>query len=433
MLHSILNFGKVYTHPKIIAVLFLGLASGLPLALTLSTLSVWMTEEGVSKSAIGLFAAVGTPYALKFLWSPIVDNTPIPFLTRFFGRRRGWLFFIQLLLILSIIFLGNTHPNESALNTAFWALMVAIFSATQDIILDAYRVELLEDEQQGAGAATFVFGYRIGMLLSSAGALFLASEVSWFATYAAMASIILIGTVTALITGEPESSKLQEKVTSFTHWIKHSVLDPFIEFMQRPFWWIILLFVLLYKFGDAFAGIMTNPFLLEMGFDKTEIATVVKTYGLFATIIGTFIGGAIASRMPVLRALFLCGVLQMFSNLLFIWLLYADHHTVSLWQFEIPYSTLVLSIVISVENLAGGMGTAAFVAYISQLCNKQFTATQYALLSSLAAVGRTLLSTSSGITVDVLGWASFFIISTAIAIPGLVLLVILDRKLKQKA
>ncbi len=421
MLHSILNFGKVYTHPRIIAVLFLGLASGLPLALTLSTLSVWMTEEGVSKSAIGLFAAVGTPYALKFLWSPIVDNTPIPFLTRFFGRRRGWLFFIQLLLILSIIFLGNTHPNESALNTAFWALMVAIFSATQDIILDAYRVELLEDEQQGAGAATFVFGYRIGMLLSSAGALFLASEVSWFATYAAMASIILIGTVTALITGEPESSKLQEKVTSFTHWIKHSVLDPFIEFMQRPFWWIILLFVLLYKFGDAFAGIMTNPFLLEMGFDKTEIATVVKTYGLFATIIGTFIGGAIASRMPILVALLLCGILQMVSNLLFLWQLSAGH------------DTLVLTVVISIENLAGGMGTAAFVAYISQLCNKQFTATQYALLSSLAAVGRTLLSSSSGITVDLLGWASFFIISTAIAIPGLVLLVILDRKLKQKA
>ncbi len=470
-LNYTISFVKIYTHPKMLAVLLLGLASGLPLALTLSTLTVWMSEAGVSKSAIGLFAAVGTPYALKFLWSPLVDNTPLLWLTKRFGRRRGWLFLTQTFLIISIIGLGSTHPAENAWITALWALMVATASATQDIILDAYRIEILEDEQQGAGAATFVFGYRIGMLLSGAGALFLASYTSWFFTYSTMALLILLGTVTVLITGEPglpkpkinlknfthwithsvfdslskfiqypfwqmislllskiriiitrkpKSLTLQPKLKIYTHWLKHSVADPFIEFMQRPFWWMVLLFVLLYKFGDAFAGIMTNPFLIEMGFDKTEIATVVKTYGLFATIIGTFIGGAIASRMPILAALLLCGILQMSSNLLFLWQLYAGH------------DTMVLAVVISIENLAGGMGTAAFVAYISRLCNKEFTATQYALLSSLSAVGRTLLSTSSGITVDMFGWANFFIISTVIALPGLALLILLERKLKLK-
>lgn len=409
----------VYKNPTILAILFLGFASGLPLSLTLSTLSAWLTGEGISKSAIGLFSGVTIAYSLKFLWSPLVDNIPIPWLTRYFGRRRSWLFFTQTLLAISIFKLGSLTPSESPWLVGLWALCVAFTSATQDIILDAYRVELLKDEQQGDGSGAYIIGYRIGMLVSSAGALYLAQYYSWFVAYSAMAALVLVGSISAFFLGESKASKNHQYTKNFGKWIKHSVVAPFIDFMQKPSWLLILLFVLFYKFGDAFAGLMTTPFLLEMGFSYVEIADVVKFYGFFATIIGAFIGGAIASRVPILAALLLCGVLQMVSNLLFLWQLNAGH------------DTLVLAAVISMENLAGGMGTAAFVAYISQLCNKEFTATQYALLSSLSAVGRTLLATSSGVTVDFLGWANFFLISTVIALPGLVLLVILDRWLKR--
>jgi PAT family beta-lactamase induction signal transducer AmpG len=442
----------LYVHPNLIAVFFLGIASGLPLALVFSTLSVWLAEVGVSKTAIGLFATITTPYALKFLWSPLVDQMPIPFFTKVLGRRRGWMVFSQICLALSIVALGLTSPQDNAWYTALFAFIVSIASATQDIVIDAYRVEILEEKQQGAGAAMIVFGYRVGMLISGAGALFLAHYIGWFVAYAAMAVIVGIGFITVMLTGEPDSvyssislsrlrgrgreganSTQKNEFLKSPHpnplpqgegasvkygindWLANAVINPLTDFMSRSGAVTILLFILLYKFGDAFAGVMTNPFLVEMGFSKVEIATVVKTFGFAASMIGAFIGGILVHKWGMLKSLWVCGILQMLSNLMF------------LLQAQIGYNVELLSVVIAIENLSGGMGTTAFVAYISSLCNKNYTATQYALFSSLASVGRTWLSASSGWFVDILGWVEFFALSTIIAIPGLVMIILLQR------
>lgn len=412
----------LYTNPKVLAVFFLGISSGLPLALVLSTLSIWLAEEGVSKTAIGLFAAITTPYAIKFMWSPLVDQMPIPFLTRFLGRRRGWMVFTQACLAASLIALGLTNPSENAWLTALCALIVSVSSATQDIVIDAYRVEILEEKQQGAGAAMIVFGYRIGMLISSAGALFIAEYMGWFMAYAVMASFIAIGFVTVMITGEPEyqnnekqDDKAESSIQRAKDWLVRAVVNPFSDFMGRSGWITILLFIVLYKLGDAFAGVMTNPFLVEIGFSKVEIASVVKTFGFVAVMAGAFIGGVLVNKWGIIKSLWVCGILQMLSNLMF------------LLQAKVGYNIEVLAAVIAVENLSGGMGTTAFVAYISSLCNKRYTATQYALFSSLASVGRTWLSASSGWFVDSIGWINFFILSTVIAVPGLLMLILLRR------
>lgn len=415
---------SVYLHPKLLAVFFLGFSSGLPLALTGSTLSVWLTEIGVNLTTIGIFAAISTPYALKFLWAPFIDHIQIPFLKPL-GRRRSWMLLSQAALILFIVLLGYTDPYETPWQTAFFALMVAIASATQDIVIDAYRVELLDDKQQGAGAAMSVFGYRVGMLISGAGALFLAEEYGWPTIYQCMAACIGIGIVTVLITGEPlrcaqlsflENAKMaREKTERLRGWFKHAVIDPFADFLQRRYALIILLFVVFFKFGDALAGVMTNPFLIETGFTKSEIAMIVKTYGFFATLAGTFTGGVLVYRYGMVKSLWVCGILQMLSNLMFA------------VQATIGYDTAVLAFTIGVENFAGGMGTAAFVAYLSSLCNISYTATQYALLSSLASVGRTWLSTVSGFLVEQMDWFYFFLFSTAAAIPGLILLKLLNH------
>lgn len=411
----------VYTHPRIIAIAFLGFASGLPLALTASTLSVWLKEAGVSTAAIGLFAAVATPYALKFLWSPLMDGAPFPVLSKLLGRRRGWLIATQLALIASIMLLGLCDPAKAPWLTAAFAFLVAICSASQDIVIDAYRVELLTPEQQGAGAATVVFGYRIGMIASSAGALFLASHVSWLMTYWIMAALIGIGMITALLTPEPEVNSVHH-APSAIHlprllvWIRQHVIAPFADFMMRPQWLLLLLFILLYKFADAFMGMMTNPFLLDIGFSKEQIAAVVKLYGLAATIIGSFIGGSMVFRLGTVRSLWICGIAHAVTNLMFVVLA------------KTGASTGLLALSITLENTTGGMGTAAFVAFISGLCNTQFTATQYALLSSLAAFGRTLFSTPAGWFAAKLGWAGFFTFAAALAIPGLFVLWLLGKR-----
>ncbi|MCE3232308.1 MAG: transporter [Rickettsiaceae bacterium] len=421
---------SLYSHPKVIAVFFLGIASGLPLALVLSTLSVWLSEVGVSRTAIGLFAAASTPYALKFLWSPLIDQLPLPFVTRLLGRRRGWMVFTQACLAIFIVMLGLSNPAENAFMTAVFAFMVSVASASQDIVIDAYRVEILEENQQGAGAAMSVFGYRVGMLLSGAGALFLAQYAGWFVTYVVMAALISIGVITIMVTGEPKTgidieSDIHdlaiEKTSPFIKiekWFIRAVINPFSDFMRRPGWLIVLFFIVLYKLGDAFAGVMTNPFLIETGFSKAEIATVVKSFGFVALLLGTFLGGAVVNKMGMMKALWVCGILQMVSTLAFA------------VQAHFGYNVELLAVTIATENLTGGMGTAAFVAYISSLCNVRYTATQYALFSSLASVGRTWLSASSGWFVDQVGWINFFVLSTAIAIPGLLMLILL-RKVKE--
>jgi len=416
---------SLYLQPRIIAIVFLGFSSGLPLALTASTLGVWLKEASVSLTSIGLFALVATPYALKFLWSPLIDGAPFPVLSKLLGRRRGWLIATQLALMLSIVWLGLADPTVNPWITAAVALLVAICSASQDIVIDAYRVEILKPEQQGAGAASIVLGYRLGMIISTAGALYLASHVSWLATYGIMAALVSIGMITVLLSGEPESPPSltlpRKRERGIRLWLRQHVIAPFADFMQRPHWLAILLFILLYKLGDAFMGVMTNPFLLDIGFSKEQIATIVKLYGVIATIVGSFIGGAMVFRLGTVRTLWICGIAHGLTNLMFV------------LQARAGADSGLLALSITLENMSGGMGTAAFVAFMSGLTHARFTATQYALLSSLAAFGRTWLSTPAGWFAERLGWQEFFLLSAALAIPGLLTLWWLTGRLKRPA
>lgn len=409
---------QIYRNPKILAILALGLFSGLPLALTASTLGAWLTEAHIDKTTIGLFAAVTTPYALKFLWSPLIDGTRFPLLSRLFGRRSGWLIATQLALVLSIAALAFSNPAVTPGLTALCALFVAIASASQDIVIDAYRVEILTPEQYGAGAAAIVLGYRLGMIISAAGALYLASFMSWQATYLIMAALMGLGIVVVILAGEPPQSKEPPPAYhgSLVQWVKDAVIAPFADFMTRPHWLSILLFILLYKLGDAFMGVMTNPFLLEIGFTKEQIAAVVKGYGVIATIIGSFIGGSMVFRLGTFRTLWICGIFHMLTNLMFV------------AQAKIGADLAFLGLSISLENITGGMGTTAFVAFMSSLTHTRFTATQYALLSSFAAFGRTWLSTPAGWFAETMGWQGFFLLATALALPGLMTLAWLQKR-----
>lgn len=402
----------VYRDRRMLAILLLGFSSGLPLALSFQTLSVWLTESGVDKTAIGLFALVGLPYTLKFLWAPLMDRLPLPLFGRL-GRRRGWGIATQLALMGAVLGLGATDPAANPWLTAALAMGVAFCSASQDIVVDAYRVDILEERSYGAGAATIVLGYRMGMLVSGAGALYLADWFGWQAAYTAMAGLVAVGIATLLLSPEPRAPEPEPAPAGAPgrrHWLREMVVDPFADFMRRPEWLLILLFILLYKFGDAVAGVMSNPFYIEMGFSKSEIASVSKIFGLGATIAGGFLGGVVVSRMGVMKSLLVCGVLQMASNLMFV------------VQAQAGYHLGLLTLTIGLENLSGGMGTAAFVAYLSGLCNPAYTATQYALLSSFMAFGRTVLASSGGWLAERLDWVLFFLLSTAAALPGLLLL-----------
>jgi PAT family beta-lactamase induction signal transducer AmpG len=405
----------VYRDRRIAVVLCLGFSSGLPLALTFSTLSFWLKEEGLTNTTIGLFASAATPYSLKFLWAPLVDQVPIPFLSERLGRRRSWILVSQLALMASLVALGSTQPGVDAWTTALVAVVVSFLAATQDIVIDAYRVDVLEDRTQAAGAAAAVFGYRVGMLASGAGALVLATYADWFTVYAVMAALLGVGVLAVLLAPEPLRTPEATAGSSMKAWLERAVVRPFAEFMSRPRWVLVLLFVMLYKFGDALAGVMTNPFLLELGFTKAEIATVVKSYGLIATLVGAAAGGSLTGAVGMVRCLWICGLLQMVSNLAFA------------GQAMIGYSVPALTVTIGLENLAAGMGTAAFVGYLGSLCNLSYTATQYALLTSLTSVARTWLASSGGWLSDQMSWPAFFVLTTLAAVPGLLVLGWLSR------
>lgn len=401
-------------------ILFLGFYSGLPLALTASTLTAWLSDAAVERAAIGLFAAVATPYAFKFLWSPLVDGLRIPLLGKL-GRRKSWLLATQALLAAAITAMAFTDPSIGAGVTALVAVVVATLSATQDIVIDAYRVERLETEEQGTGAAMATFGYRIGMLISGAGALALADAYGWQATYLIMGAIMASSLVLTLLAKEPARMGGEPKAThGVVAFVKQSVIAPFKDFMTRPHWLHVLLFVVLYKLGDAFMGIMFNPFLLDLGFTKTEIAQVVKVYGLIATIVGSFIGGWLVMQWGMYRTLMLCGFGHMLTNLLLV------------VQAHLGHDLHFLIVSITLENLTGGMATTAFIAYLSALCKTHYTATQYALLSSFASFGRTWLSTPSGALSAAVGWEWFFAIASLMALPGLALLWWLERQQKKR-
>ena len=423
-----------------LAILFLGFASGLPLALTGQTLAVWMKEAGVSLTAIGLFALVGLPYVVKFAWAPAVDAVRIPLLTARLGRRRAWLIATQLALMAAIVALGGVDPVTAPLATAALALTVAFCSASQDIVIDAFRIESLAEDRQAAGMANYVAGYRVALLVSTAGMFEavawlqgagLAGGAAWFAGYAIAAGLVAIGMVTVLLSPDPDrhdgpdgpGEPADSGAAAPTGGARQrgafaaAVLDPFREFIARPMWVAVLLFVMLFKFGDAFAGIMTAPFVLDIGFDKTDYGRIVKLFGLAAVLLGGFAGGYVYRVAGVVRSLWIAGIVQMLSNLMFVLQAYAgaDH--------------AVLVLTIAVENFTGGAGTVIFVAFISGLCRtRAYTATQFALLTALSAVGRTVLSASAGWFAETIGWPAFFLLTTAAAVPGLLLLWWLARR-----
>jgi PAT family beta-lactamase induction signal transducer AmpG len=403
----------------------MGFSSGLPLALTGATLYFWLAELGVSLTTIGFFSLVGISYNFKFVWSPLIDRLPIPRLTARIGRRRSWALALQLSLALAILALGLTDPRIDPGMTALVAVIVAFLSASQDIVIDAYRIELLRPEEQGAGAAATQWGYRFGMLAAGAGALYAAMFGGWAFAYGLMAALMLVGMVTVALTPEPGGARPLERLPGVSSgdrlpaWFGHAVVAPFLDLYHRAgpgLLVVILLFIVLYKFGEALAGTMATPLYVSLGFAKFEVANIGKIYGLAATLAGLALGGIVVTRIGVFRALLLCGLLQMLSNLMFAVQTWAGHDLVA------------LSLTIGIENLTNGMGSAAFVTYLSGLCSVAFTATQYALLSSLAAVGRTLLSAWGGELASVLGWTPFFVLSTALCIPGLLLLLWIIRR-----
>lgn len=378
----------------------MGFACGLPLLLTITVLQAWMQDEGVDLAVIGLMALVGLPYTLKFLWAPFLDRFTLPFL----GRRRGWLLVAQVALIFSIAGLGFTDPGEKPWMVAVAAFIVTFFSASQDVVVDAYRREDLVDEELGLGSSLYVNGYRVGMLLASGGGLILADSLPFSFVYLIMAACMLPGVLTTLLAPEPEIYVETPRT------LKEAVFDPLIDYFRRQeaFW--ILAFILFYKIGDTMASAMTIPFYLDIGFTKTQIGAVVKLFGFWATIAGSLIGGVLMLRLKINRSLWIFGFLQAVSTACFAILAH------------IGSSVAVLSGVIAFENLSSGMGTAAFVAFMASITNKKFTATQYALLSSLMGVPRVLASAPTGFLAKYMGWEVFFITCALIAIPGLLLL-----------
>jgi PAT family beta-lactamase induction signal transducer AmpG len=378
----------------------MGFACGLPLLLTISLLQAWMKEEGVDLTVIGLMSLVGLPYTVKFLWAPVLDRFTLSFL----GRRRGWLLVTQIALFISIIKLGLSDPSKSPWMLAFSAFMVTFFSASQDIVVDAYRREDLSDRELGMGSSLYVYGYRIGMLLSGGGGMILADYMSFSSVYTIMALCLLPGIVTTLLAHEPEV--LNEK----PHTLREAVIEPLSEYFGREEAIWMLAFILLYKIGDTMASTMTTPFYLDMGFSKTEKGTVAKFFGTGAVVTGGLIGGVLMFRLGINRALWVFGFLQAISTAGFALLARTGH------------SITMLSGVIAFENVSGGMGTAAYMAFMASITNKKFTATQYALLTSLMGIPRVIASSPTGFLAKHMGWEGFFIACALIAIPGMLLL-----------
>jgi PAT family beta-lactamase induction signal transducer AmpG len=391
---------------RMLAAALMGFVSGLPLLLTGSVLQAWLKEDGVDLATIGLFALTGLPYALKFLWAPLIDRyAPLTL-----GRRRGWMLLAQLALIAALVALAGSSPAQHPLGVAWAALLVAFFSASQDIVVDAYRRESLADDEQGLGAALAVNGYRLGMLLASGGGLILADHWSFPQVYLFMAGCMLVGVVTTLLAPEPAVA------AGVPRTLGEAVVHPFLDYFRRQDALVILLFILLYKIGDAMASQMTTPFYLDLGFTKTEIGAVVKLFGFWATVAGGIAGGLIILRISVMRSLWGFGILQALSTAAFAWLAVVGS--------SVPW----LAAVIAFENFSSGLGSAAYVAFMANLTNRRFTATQYALLSSLTGVPRVFAAAPTGWMVEGLGWVSFFLGCALVALPGLLILGRLQRR-----
>jgi len=396
-----LSYLSIFTSRRMAAMLLLGFASGLPLPLTGGTLQAWLTIAGVDLRTIGIFSLVGLPYIIKFVWAPLMDR----FVPTWLGRRRGWILPIQFGLLVGIGLMGFIHPAYAPLMLGALAFLVAFTSASQDIVIDAYRTDVLYEKERGIGAATFVLGYRIAMLIAGAIALIMSDHIGWQNTYLIMAIIMVVGIMGTLTGPEPEGNTAAPKS------LKEAVWGPLQDFMTRRFALSMVLLIILYKLGDAYAGTMTTTFLLRgAGFSATEVGTINKGMGLIATIVGAIFGGTLMVKLGLFRSLMMFGLFQMVSNLSFMALAWLGK----------SYGVMIFAV--AFENLCGGMGTSAFVALLMALCNKKYSATQFALLSSLSAFGRVLISPSSGYVINITGWAMFFFITTLTAFPGLWLL-----------
>ncbi len=424
---------SVYRDKRLLAIFGMGFASGLPFPLTTSTLAYWLARDGLDKTSIGLFALLGMPYALKFVWAPLLDHSTLPGLASL-GRRRGWILALQAGLVVAIASLGGVDPTDTPLATALLVFAIAFLSASQDIAVDAYRIEILTDREQGAGAAATQAGYRAGLLVSGAGAIALADFASWAETFTVLALLLGASMLCVVLAREPD--RLSSQTPSRASGRASSVVDatdagasppslmasfrvaffePLRDLATRPRWPLILAFAVLYKVGESIAAAMSNPFFVELGFSGVEIASLTKVVGLGASVVGILVGGVLVARTSIRPALVLGGCLQAGTNLLYVWLAYAGH------------DMGVLAVAVVADNFTGGVASAAFVAYFSSLSRGAFSGTQFALLTSLMAMGRTLVSGGSGWLAIQAGWPLFWVCTALLALPGLLLLVVLPE------
>jgi len=427
----------IYLKPRTIAMLFLGFSAGLPFLLVFSTLSVWLKEAEVSRSVIGFFSWVGITYSIKFFWAPVIDRLPIPWLTGWLGRRRSWMLIAQFGIALGLIGMAMTDPGTDLYWVAVFAVLVAFSSATQDVSIDAYRIEAVDRHLQGAMAASYILGYRLALLVSGAGALTLADQMAWSSVYLLMAGLMAVGMVTVLFINEPEIPKTQNtleeevrvikflagsdhwppRLRAMVAWFIGGVVCPFVDFFIRngKIALLILLFISVFRISDITMGVMANPFYLDLGFTKTEIGVTTKLFGFFMTILGSLIGGLFVVRYGIMKPLLLGGILVASTNLLFAYMAMVEPNT------------RLLAMVISADNLSGGFAVSAFIAYLSSLTNTAYTATQYALFSSLMTLPAKMIGGFSGVVVDAQGYPFFFIYASILGIPAILLVLYLMR------
>ncbi|WP_330925765.1 AmpG family muropeptide MFS transporter [Candidatus Sororendozoicomonas aggregata] len=439
------NSLAIYMHRRAIILFFLGFSAGLPLMLVFSSLSFWLREADVSRATIGFFSWVGLAYGLKWVWSPLVDKLPLPWLGKRLGRRRSWLLLSQLGVAGALAGMGVTDPANNLGTMALFAVLVAFSSATQDIVIDAYRIESAEQRLQAALAATYMVGYRLAMLLATAGVLSIAAWFSttgdnsyelypWQIAYLAMAGFMGIGIVTTLLIAEPEAPeqpvaerKARQWLSEYAFiptclqkpagWFYGAAVSPFVDFVRRYRWHAVVILALIstYRISDIVMGIMANPFYVDLGYTKEEVATVSKVVGVIMTLVGAAFAGGLMIRLGIMRVLFISGLMVVVTNLMFAWLATLGHDL--LW----------FTVVISLDSLAGGMAAAAFIAYLSSLTNISYCATQYALLSSVMMLFPKFVAGFSGVMVDHMGYSAFFVVSALIGLPALVLIVFASR------
>jgi MFS transporter, PAT family, beta-lactamase induction signal transducer AmpG len=421
---------KVYRESATLRMLALGFSAGLPLLLVLGTLSFWLREAGINRSTIGYLSWVGLAYGFKWCWAPMVDRLPIPLLTRRLGRRRSWLIVSQLMVVAGLVGMALSDPKIALMPIVWFALLTAFGSATQDIALDAFRIESADTDRQAALAASYQTGYRLAMIWAGAGALWIAARAEvanpanydvngWRVGYLVMAASMAVGLITVLFTREP-AARTFAPAKSVGDWLQSALVEPFADFFSRYGWNALLILSLIatYRISDIVMGIMANPFYVDMGYTKDEVAAVTKIYGVIMTLLGAFVGGVLSMRFGVMRTLMLGAVLSAASNLLFAWLSTRGHDVTG------------LTAVISVDNLASGIASSAFIAYMSSLTNISYSATQYALLSSLMLLLPKWLAGFSGVAVDAVGYHTFFVATAVIGMPVLVLIWIASRRLR---